>query len=149
MNIHIQENGIIISRNYKNAKFKFWELRKSILVDGGNQNERISIFDWKDYCRSGNYSCRNHYSAGYWWSWRKYPQWLVAIRGCASVTSSLSFWKFNWITPAQTAATWKSTNHATAVFLYLFFLWLIGVPIFFDFLRIRISQRNSSSDRFL
>lgn len=46
---------------------------------------------WKDYCRSGNYSCRNHYSAGYWWSWRKYPQWLVAIRGCASVTSSLSF----------------------------------------------------------
>ena len=40
-------------------------------------------------------------------------------------------------------------NHATAVFLYRFFLWLIGVPIFFDFLRIRISQRNSSSDRFL
>ena len=34
-------------------------------------------------------------------------------------------------------------------FLYRFFLWLIGVPIFFDFLRIRISQRNSSSDRFL
>ena len=48
-----------------------------------------------------------------------------------------------------TAATWKPTNHATAVFLYRFFLWLIGVPIFFDFLRIRISQRNSSSDRFL
>ena len=45
--------------------------------------------------------------------------------------------------------TWKPTNHATAVFLYRFFLWLIGVPIFFDFLRIRISQRNSSSDRFL
>ena len=22
-------------------------MRKSILVDGGNQNERISIFDWK------------------------------------------------------------------------------------------------------
>ena len=29
------------------------------------------------------------------------------------------------------------------------FLWLIGVPIFFDFLRIRMNQRNSSSDRFL
>ena len=28
-------------------------------------------------------------------------------------------------------------------FLYRFFLWLIGVPIFFDFLRIRMSQRNS------
>ena len=39
--------------------------------------------------RSGNYSCRNHYSAGYWWSWRKYPQWLVSIRGCASVTFDL------------------------------------------------------------
>ena len=38
---------------------------------------------------------------------------------------------------------------ATAVFLYRFFLWLIGVPVFFDFWRIRISQRNSSSDRFL
>ena len=37
----------------------------------------------------------------------------------------------------------KPTNHATAVFLYRFFLWLIGVPIFFDFLRIRMSQRNS------
>ena len=37
----------------------------------------------------------------------------------------------------------------SAVFLYRFFLWLIGVPIFFDFLRIRMSQRNSSSDRFL
>ena len=37
-------------------KFKFGELRKSILVDGGNQNEGISIFDWKDYCRNGNYS---------------------------------------------------------------------------------------------
>ncbi len=33
-------------------------------------------------------------------------------------------------------------------FLYRFFLWLIGVPVFFDFWRIRISQRNSSSDRF-
>jgi len=62
--------------------FQFGELRKSILVDGGNQNERISIFDWKDYCR-------NHYSVGYWWSWRKYPQWLVSIRGCASVTFDL------------------------------------------------------------
>ena len=47
------------------------------------------------------------------------------------------------IIPAKTAATWKPTNHATAVFLYRFFLWLIGVPIFFDFLRIRMSQRNS------
>ena len=53
------------------------------------------------------------------------------------------------ITTAQTAATWNPTNHATAVFLYRFFLWLIGVPIFFDFLRIRMNQRNSSSDRFL
>ena len=53
------------------------------------------------------------------------------------------------ITTAQTAATWNPTNHATAVFLYRFFLWLIGVPVFFDFWRIRISQRNSSSDRFL
>ena len=35
------------------------------------------------------------------------------------------------------------------VLIYRFFLWLIGFPIFFDFLRIRISQRNSSSDRFL
>ena len=34
-------------------------------------------------------------------------------------------------------------------FFYRFFLWLIGVPIFFDFLRIRINQRNSSSERFL
>ena len=49
----------------------------------------------------------------------------------------------------DTMGGWKLTNHATAVFLYRFFLWLIGVPIFFDFLRIRISQRNSSSDRFL
>ncbi len=40
-------------------------------------------------------------------------------------------------------------EYATAVFLYRFFLWLIGVPIFFDFLRIRMNQRNSSSDRFL
>ena len=40
-------------------------------------------------------------------------------------------------------------NHATAVFLYRFFLWLIGVPIFFEFWRIQISQRNSSSNRFL
>ena len=53
------------------------------------------------------------------------------------------------VTTAQTAATWNPTNHATAVFLYRFFLWLIGVPIFFDFLRIRMNQRNSSSDRFL
>ena len=37
----------------------------------------------------------------------------------------------------------EANNHATAVFLYRFFLWLIGVPIFFDFLRIRMSQRNS------
>ena len=53
------------------------------------------------------------------------------------------------ITTARTAATWKAPQPCNSGFFYRFFLWLIGVPIFFDFLRIRISQRNSSSDRFL
>ena len=49
----------------------------------------------------------------------------------------------------EAVENFKGSRDEKLVFLYRFFLWLIGVPIFFDFLRIRISQRNSSSDRFL
>ncbi len=40
----------------------------------------------------------------------------------------------------------EANKPCNSVFSLPFFLWLIGVPIFFDFLRIRMSQRNSSSD---
>ena len=43
----------------------------------------------------------------------------------------------------------RNTHSHNGSFHLRFFLWLTGVPIFFDFWRIRMSQRNSSSERFL
>ena len=45
------------------------------------------------------------------------------------------------ITAARTAATWKAPQPCNSGFFLHFPLWLIGVPIFFDFLRIESATK--------